>query len=140
MALATEPLIALILEDAPRLRRRLVELIRTIDAIDNVLEAGDAPAALALALRERPQLVVLDISVPGDDTLRSGLDVLREIKRSSPLTGVVVLTNLFSSPYAHKARELGADAFLDKSTEFDQLIPTLEGLIAAWRSRAAATA
>ncbi|MBK6770233.1 MAG: response regulator transcription factor [Ardenticatenales bacterium] len=135
MSVATEPIVVLILEDGLLLRQRLVELIRTVDGIDVVLEAGDAPTAVALARQHKPQVVVLDIRVPGDATMRNGLDVLREIKRFAPLTGAIVLTNLSSAPYAHQANHLGADAFLDKSTELDELLPTIESLVAQWRDR-----
>lgn len=138
MSVATEPIVVMILEDGLLLRQRLVEMIRTVEGIDVILEAGDAPTAVALARQHRPHVVVLDIRVPGDAAMRNGLDVLREIKRFAPLTGAIVLTNLSSAPYAHQASHLGADAFLDKSTELDELLPTLEGLIAQWRDRGSA--
>lgn len=133
MTVAAEPIVVMILEDAPLLRQRLVEMIHTVDGIDVILEAGDAPTALAMARQRKPQVVVLDIRVPGDATMRNGLDVLREIKRIAPLTSAIVLTNLSSAPYALQASHLGADAFLDKSTEIDKLLPILEGLIAVGR-------
>lgn len=132
MFIGTDPFVVLILEDAPRLRQRLVEMINTVDGIDTLLEAGDAPTALAMARRYKPHVVVLDIRVPGDSVLRSGLDVLREIKKIAPRTCAIVLTNLSSPPYAEQARLLGADAFLDKTTDLDQLVPVLERLMATW--------
>lgn len=135
MSVATEPIVVMILEDGLSLRQRLVEMIRSVEGIDVILEAADAVTAVALARQCAPHVVVLDIRVPGDATLRNGLDVLREIKRIAPLTGAIVLTNLATAAYAHQANLLGADAFLDKSIALDELLPTLERLIARWRDR-----
>lgn len=129
-----EPMAALVLEDGPALRVRLVDLIRAIDGVDILLEAADAPSALALARAHWPQIVVLDIRVPGDGLVRNGLDVLSAIKREKPETGAIVLTNFADERYAALARQLGADAFLDKSVDFDALVPTIEALIAARRT------
>lgn len=116
----------LILEDGTALRHRLVDLIGAIAGVGEVLEAGDAPTALALARHHRPHIVVLDIRVPGDPEVRNGLDVLGAIKRGQPDTFAIILTNFADSHYATLARQLGADAFLDKTTEFDTLVSLIE--------------
>ncbi|MCC7020298.1 MAG: response regulator [Ardenticatenales bacterium] len=126
MRLLSDFLTVLILEDGTALRRRLVDLIRSIAGVNEVLEAGDAPTALALARRHRPQIVVLDIRVPGDAEVRNGLDVLGAIKRGEPDTYAIILTNFADAHYARLARQLGADAFLDKSSEFDMLVSLIE--------------
>lgn len=131
---ALVPMSVLVLEDGPALRTRLVDLIGAIDGVDVLLEAADAPAALVLARAHRPQIVVLDIRVPGDGEVRNGLDVLSAIKREEPGTGAIVLTNFADERYAQLAIQLGADAFLDKSIDFDALVPTIEALIAARRA------
>lgn len=128
--MSSDPMIALILEDGPALLHRLVALVRSIDGIDVVLQAADAPTALELARRHHPQIVVLDIRVPGNDEVRNGLDVLGAIKRSEPDTHAIIFTNFADEQYATLADQLGADAFLDKSADYDVLVEMIERIAA----------
>jgi two-component system LytT family response regulator len=65
----------LVVDDEPLARRRLRALLRRRREVDSVLEAGDGDEALAALLRERPDLLFLDVQMPG----KSGLDVARAI-------------------------------------------------------------
>jgi DNA-binding NarL/FixJ family response regulator len=67
-------------------------------------------------------VVILDIRVPGG----SGFEVLQNIKQGQAAPIVIVLTNYPYSVYRQKCLQAGADFFLDKSTEFDQIPALLE--------------
>ncbi|HSV79124.1 MAG TPA: response regulator transcription factor [Ramlibacter sp.] len=75
--------------------------------------AFDGYQAVLLLQQEEVDVLLLDLSMPG----RSGLDVLREIKRASPDTKVVVLTGDPTAKYELQCRQLGAQAYLTKTTE-----------------------
>ena len=78
----------------------------------DVLEAADGDEALELARSARPDLIVLDLMMPG----KSGLDVLRELRADPELaaTPVVMLTARTRAADREAAAEAGADRFLAK--------------------------
>jgi DNA-binding response OmpR family regulator len=80
-------------------------------------EAPDGPSGLALARRTRPDLIVLDLMLPG----QSGLDVLAELRRAADIaeTPVIVISAWSDSDEA--AIEAGADRFVAKPFEPNEL-------------------
>jgi DNA-binding NarL/FixJ family response regulator len=83
-------------------------------------QAEDVATAISAIGRLRPDVVILDIRMPGG----SGIDVLRQIKRDGIGPMVIILTNYPYPGYRQRCLQAGADFFLDKSVEFDQ-IPAL---------------
>jgi len=104
----------LICEDDPNLRT-LVRL--ALGDGYRFFEAPDGPSGLALAERTDPDLIVLDLMLPG----RSGLDVLRELRNGDNFaeTRVIVISAWSDSDAA--AIEAGADRFLPKPFDPDEL-------------------
>jgi DNA-binding response OmpR family regulator len=76
----------LIVDDEPTIRWMLAEALRGWGY--ETVEAGTGAATLAAIVTERPAAVLLDINLPDS----SGLDLLREIKRRSPQTAVIMIT------------------------------------------------
>jgi DNA-binding response OmpR family regulator len=105
----------LICEDDPNLRT-LVRLALGDDGY-RFFEAPDGPSGLALARRTRPDLIVLDLMLPG----RSGLDVLRELRNAPDFaeTPVIVISAWSHSDDA--AVRAGADRFVAKPFDPDEL-------------------
>ena len=92
-----------------------------------VLTAVDGVEALASAKRDRPDLVILDVMMPG----KNGWEVARAI-RTDPTTEkikVVMLTAIGESVNEMTSPLYGADAHLDKPFEFEQLEQTLRELL-----------
>jgi DNA-binding NarL/FixJ family response regulator len=106
-----------IVEDSPEVRARLRIMLRALDGIEIIGEAEGVSEAIESILRLRPDAVTLDIQIKGG----SGVDVLEAIKLHEPRTVVMVLTNHPLPQYRRRCLEAGADFFLDKSSEFEQV-------------------
>jgi DNA-binding NarL/FixJ family response regulator len=114
----------LVVDDSPIVRERLVALLAEVGGVEVVGQAQDVPEAIAAIRALRPDVVTLDIRMPGGN----GIDVLREIKKERPAPVVIMLTNYPYPQYRKKCLDAGADYFLDKSTEFEQVAQILKRL------------
>jgi two-component system phosphate regulon response regulator PhoB len=93
-----------------------------------VLEAPDGDEALDLARREAPDLVVLDLMLPGID----GYQVLQALRADEATSGIPVLVLTAKSLQAdrERSRQLGAAAFLTKPFLPDELCDMVDGVLA----------
>lgn len=110
----------LIVDDSPIVRERLVVILNELAGIEIVGQAENVTEAINALEKFRPDVVILDIRMPGG----SGIDVLHHIKQADAGLMVIILTNYPFPEYRQRCLDAGADFFLDKSTEFDQ-IPAL---------------
>lgn len=113
----------LLVDDDPVLRT-LLRTTLPADAYD-VLEASDGGIAVRLMQASTPALVVLDWQLP----VRSGADVLGEIKRHRPELPVLILTGEHDPEARQHAEELGADAFLTKPFSPLELLQAIDRLL-----------
>ncbi|MEE8292598.1 MAG: response regulator [Candidatus Tectomicrobia bacterium] len=92
-----------------------------------VCAAYDAMLAMTLAMEHRPDLVLLDISMPGGD----GFLVAERLQNSVVTSGVpiIFLTALKQEGLREKAMELGAEAFFEKPFESDELLAAIEAAL-----------
>lgn len=86
--------------------------------------AGDGPTGLSLAAQERPDLVILDLKMPG----MSGLEVLHCLKAAHPDLPVFLFTAY--DDYSEAACALGADGYFVKSADLGALREGIRGAIA----------
>lgn len=114
----------LIVDDSHVIRRRLTSMVAGMDGMQVVAEAVDGRQGLDLAIQHAPDVVILDVRMPG----MSGIDLLRELKQRPDPPVVVMLTNYPYPAYRKRCRELGADHFFDKSTEFEAALSVLQAL------------
>ena len=77
----------LIVDDSEVIRQRLSSLISDTEGVELIGEAVDTQSAIRLWQSTNPDIVILDLRIPGD----GGISVLRELKRQSPETVVAVL-------------------------------------------------
>jgi two-component system OmpR family response regulator len=114
-----EKLKALLVDDEVEFVTTLAERlqIRGIQA----RTATDGQQALAMIESERPQVVVLDIMMPGI----SGLEVLDYIKKNYPNIEVILLTGRGSTKEGIEGMQLGAFDFLMKPVKIEELIPRM---------------
>jgi DNA-binding NarL/FixJ family response regulator len=116
-----------IIEDSALMYARIAQVVAAIDGLFLSGSADDALGAVKAIRAAAPDALIADIQL----RTGSGLDVAKQIKSERPQTKVIVLSNSATEPYRHAARVAGADYFLDKSTEFEQLAGILSGWLAA---------
>lgn len=116
----------LIADDSSIVRGRMATLLTDVEEVEIVGEAQDVPEAVESVTRLKPDLVILDIQMPGG----TGIDALEKIKRDKPAPIVMMFSNDSYSRYRQRCMELGADYFFDKSTEVDKLLTALEQRVA----------
>jgi len=117
----------LVVEDSPLIQRLVAVCLRSLGR--PIVEAADGPSAVEAILADPPDLVILDIGLPGYD----GWQVLDRI-RSEPevsATPVLVLTAHAQEEFRIQASKSGADAFMTKPFEPNDLRRTIEGLLAS---------
>jgi len=113
--MTTHALRVLLVDDSQVIRERLRALLMDIPGVEVVGEAADVETGHAQVARLQPDLLILDVRLPTSN----GLELLGRLGPRRPVT--VVLTNFPTEEHRRRARELGADHFFDKSSEFDKL-------------------
>lgn len=111
----------LLVDDSSIVRERLIAMLFEVSRIETVSQAKDQFEALGLLKRTDPEVVILDIEMPGG----SGIDLLRYLKKRQRPPLAIVLTNLSDPQYRKKCKDAGADFFFDKSSEFDNVAEVL---------------
>ena len=105
--------------------QRLVQALGEINGVEIVGRARTGAEALQ-ALRDlRPEVVILDIRMPGG----TGIDVLEGMRKEKLATITIVLTNFAFPQYRRRCLQMGARFFFDKSAEFAEVSEALSGLI-----------
>ena len=116
----------LLVDDAKRVRERLMALLAECSEIRIVGQVGNGMEALAAVEKLAPDAVVLDIRLPG----KSGLQLLKEIKGKYPETKVIMLTNYDFETYRKQCLQMGADHFFNKTLEFENVVTVLTEMAA----------
>jgi two-component system chemotaxis response regulator CheY len=110
----------LITDDAAFMREMLREIL-TDGGYEVVAEAADGDETLALFREHRPDVITLDIVMPG----KSGLDVLREITALDPSACIVMCSALGQEALVMEALEAGAKEYIIKPFKPDQVLGAL---------------
>jgi len=114
----------LVADDHDIIRRGLKQLLTAKPGWEVVAEAKNGREAVALAEQFKPEIVVMDISMPE----LNGLEASRRIKKSLPKTEIVILTLHFSDQLVHDIVEAGARAYIMKSDADRDLVAAVEAL------------
>jgi DNA-binding NarL/FixJ family response regulator len=120
----TEPIRVLLVDDQQLIRVGFRLVLEAEDDIVVVGEAGDGHEAIAQAAALRPDLVLMDIRMPGLD----GIAATAAIVRQHPDTRVLVLTTFDLDEYAFGAIRAGASGFLLKDVQRDEMIAALRAV------------
>lgn len=107
--------IVLVVDDSTLILDRIIPLLQEISNIQRVVAANTFREAVELINEIGPDMVLLDIHLPD----KSGIEVLRTIKKQQLKTIVLMITNHASEHYRNICRALGAKYFFDKSADMD---------------------
>ena len=87
----------------------------------NVLVSNSGTEGLAAFKKEQPDIIILDIKMPDID----GLEVLKQIKKIDPKSKVIMITIAYNDENKQKAKEYGADDFIQKPIDAEYLEGTV---------------
>lgn len=117
----------LIVDDNEMVRRGVTRLLSFWPAWKVCGEASDGIEALHKAKELRPDIILLDISMPG----ANGLDVVRTLRHEMPETKIVIMSQHDPILVLPRVLEAGAHACVDKDSLSTDLIPTIEAVTTA---------
>jgi DNA-binding NarL/FixJ family response regulator len=120
------PVRVLLVDDDDLMRAGLTAVLSSDETIDVVGEAPDGRAAVERAIEVRPDVVLMDVRMPGLD----GIAATRELLAVSPDVKVVVLTTFEQDDYIFGALSAGASGFLLKRTRPEELIAAIHTVAA----------
>jgi DNA-binding NarL/FixJ family response regulator len=112
----------LIADDHAVVREGLKRVLAGMPEAVEVGEAGSAHEALSLARRDRWDVALLDIAMPGGN----GLDLLKQLKREQPQLPVLILSMYPEEQYALRVLKAGALGYLTKESATDQLVAAVQ--------------
>ena len=127
MQQAQHPVRVLLVDDHPLLRKGIADLLREHGRIDVVGEAADGEQAIELALRTRPDVIVMDVSMPR----MNGLEATKRITAHLPNTRVIGLSTHEYADMAQAMLAAGASEYLTKAQSTEMLLATILRLAAA---------
>jgi DNA-binding NarL/FixJ family response regulator len=114
----------LVADDHPVMRQGLTAVLGSLPGITVVAEASDGAAAVREAVLNRPDVVLLDLQMPGSD----GFHTLRELARLLPDTPVCVLTMFSDDDSLFAAVRAGARGYLLKGSEQEEIERAVRGV------------
>jgi len=114
----------LLADDSELIRENLKKLLRQRMVEGTISESFDVASTIHMIEATLPQVLILDIQMPGG----SGLDVLSYISHTQKSILVLVLTNHSTHYYKDRCLSAGADHFFDKSEEFMKVIELCSSL------------
>lgn len=100
----------LICDDHNLIRAGLRRLVESFDSVEVVGEASNADEAVARTLALQPDVMLLDLSMPG----RNGFDALEDVRRVAPATAVVIMSMHDDATHVREALARGASGFVVK--------------------------
>jgi DNA-binding NarL/FixJ family response regulator len=119
----------LIVDDHSIVRNGLRQILSDTFSGATVAEAGDAKEALEHITKKKLDVILLDISLPG----QSGLDILKQIKNVQPEAKVLILTMHPEDQYAIRVLKAGASGYLTKDSASDEVPNAVRKILAGGR-------
>ena len=116
----------MIVDDHRIVRDGLEQLVSTTDDLVFVGSAADGEAAVALALQVRPDVILMDLSMP----ILDGIGATKQIREQIPTCRIVVLTSYSEHGRIVDAMDAGADGYLLKHAEPNQILEAIRAAAA----------
>ena len=118
-----------IADDHPVVRRGLRAIVEDALLPADVHEAGNAAELLTVVRKREPDVVLLDIAMPG----RSGLEALKELRREHPKIPMLVLSIHSADEFAVRSIKAGASGYLTKDSAPEELVDAIRTVVAGRR-------
>ncbi len=125
------PISVLLVDDNPTFLRILTRFLSEHDEVIVVGTAGDGEEALAMAGTLHPEVILLDLAMPG----LSGLETIPRLRSMVPHAGIIALTVLDTNGYREAASAAGADDFVCKANLAGDLVPAIGRVIQSGSSQ-----
>jgi two-component system nitrate/nitrite response regulator NarL len=113
----------IVADDSPQVRRDLHQLLELTGEIEVVAEAADGQDAVCLAAALSPNVIVMDLQMPGMD----GYEATLRIKNEVPNVRVIILSIHAGPEEQSRARAVGADHFVVKGESYEVLVNAIRG-------------
>ncbi|WP_194791158.1 UvrY/SirA/GacA family response regulator transcription factor [Pseudomonas sp. UFMG81] len=119
----------LVVDDHDLVRTGITRMLADIDGLQVVGEADSGEAALKLARELKPDVVLMDVKMPGI----GGLEATRKLLRSHPETKVVAVTVCEEDPFPTRLMQAGAAGYLTKGAGLDEMVQAIRLAFAGQR-------
>lgn len=115
----------ILLVDDAAFMRMLIKDTLTKNGYTNILEAADGAIACEVYAAEKPDLVIMDITMPN----KTGIDALKDIKGSDPMAKVIMCSAMGQEAMVVEAIKLGALDFIVKPFKADRILQTVKKVL-----------
>jgi DNA-binding NarL/FixJ family response regulator len=115
----------LLVDDNAGFRRSMMEFLAWEPDIEVIGEAADGQEAILKARELKPDLVLMDVRMPG----MSGIDATRQLKDEMPELKIIILTIFDLQAYRDAAMASGANGYVTKGSLFEELLPAIRGAL-----------
>lgn len=127
------PIRVLIVDDHAILRMGLASLLSSKSEIEVVGDASDGPSGIRKALKLKPDVVIMDLMMPGMD----GIEATKELLAKTPESKILILTTFGTSNGINNALEAGAMGAVMKNCDFSELADAIRAVASGKRYVAA---
>lgn len=114
----------LIVDDAAFMRMMIKDTLKN-NGYENFIEAADGELAVQMYKAEKPDLVIMDITMPN----KNGLDALKEIRQIDPNAKIIMCSAMGQESMVVEAIRNGAKDFIVKPFKADRILKTVQGII-----------
>ncbi|MFT5048861.1 MAG: DNA-binding NarL/FixJ family response regulator [Chlamydiales bacterium] len=114
-----------LIEDQALIRAGFKNLLNQREALEVIGDSGDARASISEIAELRPDVVLLDITMPG----LSGIDAIKQIRRVSPRSRIIMLTHHESQNFVTQALREGADGYVSKDSSEEELSLAIDSVL-----------
>lgn len=123
-AIEGEKLRIVLADDHPMFREGLMASLEAVEGFEVVGEASDGEEAVRMAERLQPDVILMDVSMPG----MNGIEATREIVRQSPHIGILMLTMFDDDASVFSAMRAGARGYLLKGAHKQEIVRALQAV------------